>query len=162
DQPLPPAIRGALTSHAAHDLARTNLDQAISARRAGWLGGTLAGLFAGIVVLFLLGPRQFSSLVGRVFSPFEDVALATRTSITVVRPEGGDATISVGRAVSVAARVEGKVPDPSRPDGLRFLFRYQPTDPYETRPLERGEAASEWTVLVPAQDVRNGFWYKVA
>src|SRR5205085_6550446 len=59
---LPVAIRGALGQRAAKDLARADLERAISGRRAGWLG-TLVSI--GGVLLFLLllkvgGSQSFS------------------------------------------------------------------------------------------------------
>src|SRR5262249_46784377 len=44
DEPLPAAIHGALSQRAARDLAQVNLEQAISGRRAAWLGGIVASL----------------------------------------------------------------------------------------------------------------------
>lgn len=162
DQELPAAIRGAVSHRAAKDLARADLDQAISARRAGWLGSVLAGLLFGLFILFFLGPPQFLSLLRRAFAPFQEIGIATRTQITLLQPEGGDHTIGVGRGVSFLAAVDGRVPDPNRSDALRLLFRHQPTDPYTERPLERADGKSEWSAVVPAAEVQNGFWYKIA
>jgi collagen type III alpha len=161
-QQLPVAIQGAVIHRAARELARADLDQAISAKRAGWLGGALFGLVLALLVLFLLGPRQFYSLMGRAFAPFNAAPMATRTFIRVIQPAEGDAVVPVGRAVTITAQVEGNVPATTSPNAIRLLLRYQPDDPYEERLLRRGEESGEWTILVSAPDVHNGFWYKVA
>jgi hypothetical protein len=162
DRDLPAAIRGAVTHRAARDLARADLDQAISARRAGWLGGFVAGLFLALLVLFFQGPPQFFSLMGRAFAPFVDSPLATRTRLTIVQPEGGDVTVPVGHGVTFVVEVDGRVPDSHKPDALRFLFHYQPAEPCQERQLEQGDSNRLWTVTLPAYDVHNGFVYKFA
>lgn len=162
DQDLPAPIRGAVSHRAAKDLARADLDQAISTRRTGWLGGILGGLFLGLVVLFFLGPPQFFSLLRRAFAPFTETTIATRTQISIMQPEGGNCTVSVGRAVPILASVFGHIPESHSADALRLLYRRQPNDPYTERPLERGDSRNEWGTLVPAAEVQNGFWYKVA
>jgi hypothetical protein len=161
-EPLPPAIRSAVGQRAARDLQRADLDQAISGRRAAWLGGLTAALFlAAFVALLLLGGRPFFSLLGRTFVPFREGVIATRTQLTLVEPAGGNVTVPVGRSVRFTAEVEGRVPDPGKPDALRLLFHYQPGDPYEERPLEH-DSGAEWTTTLPAFQVQNGIWYKVA
>jgi hypothetical protein len=164
-QPLPPAIRSAVTHRAAKDLARADLDHAISARRAGWLGGILLGFTLALLVLFfILGRPQFMSLLGRTFAPFVDSAIASRTHLTVVQPQGGNVTVPVGRAVTVLVQVDGRIPSADKPDALKLLYRYQnrADDPYEERLLERGDHSDEWTATVQGFEVHNGFWYKVA
>jgi hypothetical protein len=161
-EPLPPAIRAALGQRALHDLANADLEQAISGRRAAWLGGLTAALaLAALVTMALLGARPFFSLLGRTFAPFREGAIATRTSLTLVQPEGGNVTVPVGRPVRVAVEVDGRVPEAGKPDAIRLQFHYQPGDPDEERPLER-ENGDVWAVTVPAFQVQNGFWYRVA
>ncbi len=163
DEPLPAAIRGAVGQRAAKDLAQADLERAISGRRAGWAGGVAAVCFvAFLTAFFLLGGRQFFSFLGRAFAPFAfGGAVPTRTLIEVVRPEGGDTTVTIGRSVSVVARVTGKVPDPKGPEAVRLLYRYQEGAPYQERLLTHEEGA-EWSATVAPIDVQNGFWYKVA
>ncbi len=162
DQDLPAAIRGAVSHRAAKDLARADLDQAISTRRTGWLGGIVGGLGLGLAILFFLGPPQFFSLLRRAFAPFTETTIATRTQLGIMQPEGGNCTVAVGRAVPVLVSVFGHIPESNRSDSLRLLYRHQPTDPYTERPLERGDSRNEWGTVVPAAEVQNGFWYKVA
>ncbi|HJT78493.1 MAG TPA: DUF4175 family protein, partial [Gemmataceae bacterium] len=160
-QPLPPAIHGALAQRAARDLARVDLDQAISGRRAGWLG-LVTGLLvvALFVALLVFGPAPFYSLLGRNFAPFVEAPIATRTVLTLKEPAGGNTTVAVGRSVRFAVEVEGRVPDAGAPDALRLLYHYQPGDPYEEQPLERQDGAEWGTTLAPFK-VQNGLWYKV-
>lgn len=160
-QPLPAAVQTALGQRAARDLTQTNLDDAVSPTRVSWLGGIAGGLLLGLVLLFLLGPGQFLSLLGRAFAPFQDTAVPTRTQLVLLQPDGGDVTIPIGRAVAFSVEVGGRVPTPGQPDALRLLYRYQPGDGYEEKPLERGDSAHHWVAALPASQVRNGFWYKI-
>ena len=91
-----------------------------------------------------------------------EASIATRTQITIVKPDGGNGTVPVGRAVTIAVHVQGKVPDPSRPNVLRLQYRYNPADPYEERLLERGESSQDWFTTVAAVQVQNGFYYRVS
>jgi hypothetical protein len=160
-QPLPPAIRGALGQRAAKDLSHVDLDRAISGRRAAWTGG-LAGLFAVIFLasFFLLGPSPFVSLLKRAFNPFHQVGVSTRTQLVLVKPEGGDATVTVGRGVGFVVEVSGKVPDPKAPDAVKLLYRYEEGDPWLERRLAP-EAGREWTASLSAIEIKNGLWYKI-
>lgn len=159
---LPDAIETALSHRAAKDLAKTDVDRAVSTRRTSLVGGVTAGMLIGLAILFLAGPRQFASLLYRAFAPFTEGTIASRTQISIVQPENGDVTVAIGKAVHVAAWVQGKIPDPNKADAVRLLFRYNPSDPYQERALERGDDAHDWATTVPAAQVRNGFWYKVA
>jgi hypothetical protein len=163
DEPLPATIRGAVGQRAAKDLAHADLERAISGRRAGWAGAVAGVCFVAFLTAFiLLGGRQFFSFLGRAFAPFAfGGAVPTRTLITVVRPEGGDATVTIGRSVTVVAEVTGKLPDPKGPEAVRLLYRYQEGAPYQER-LLTPEAGAEWATTVAPIDVQNGFWYKVA
>ena len=162
EQPLPPAIRGALGQRAAKDLSRVDLDRAINGRRAAWMGG-LAGLFAVVFMasFFLLGPAPFVSLLKRTFNPFEEVGVSTRTRLTLLKPEGGNATVTVGRGINFAVDVSGKVPNPKAADAVKLLYRYEEGDPWLERRLIQ-ESSGEWTASLSAIEVKNGFWYKIA
>ncbi len=59
-QELPVAIQGAVIHRAAKELARANLDQAISARRTGWLGGAMLGLLLASWCSFSWGLGSFT------------------------------------------------------------------------------------------------------
>ncbi len=163
DQPLPAAIRNALGLRAAKDLAHADLERAVSGRRAGVAGG-LAGLAGGVLFALLLwmGGGPFFDGIGRAFAPFSLSGVPrTRTRLTIVRPEPADATVPVGRPVTVAVEVEGKLPDPHGPDAVRLLYRYGEDDPWLERPMTE-EARREFSVSVSATEVQSGFWYKSA
>jgi collagen type III alpha len=161
EQPLPPAIRGALGQRAAKDLSRVDLERTISSRRAAWMGG-LAGLFAVafLVLYFLLGPAPFLSLLKRTFNPFETVGVSTRTRLTLLKPAGGNAMVTVGRGINFVVDVGGKIPDPKAADAVKLVYRYDEGDPWLERRLIQ-EASGEWTASLSAIEVKNGFWYKV-
>ncbi len=160
-EPLPGAIRAAIAQRAAKDLAKADLERAISGRRAVGLTGLTALLvLIAFGVLMTSGVGGFGTLLARVFAPFGAGVNAHRTQLTLVRPAGGDAVIGVGEAFDVAARAEGRVPDPHKPDALRLLYRYRDGEPYEEQPLGTDDG-DVWTTLVPPSRTFNGFTYKV-
>lgn len=160
---LPPAIRGALGQRAARDVGKAEVERAINAKRAAWAAGIAAVVFLGFLVAIVrLGPGPFFSRLARTFGPFgTDGAVATRTQLAIVRPEGGDVTVAVGKPVTFTVEVGGKVPDPRSSDALRLQYRYEEGEHYLERFL-RPDAGSEWTTTIPGDDVRNGFWYRIA
>ena len=158
---IPQAFRSAIGQKAAKDLAQADLEEAISARRASWLGGGAGALLVGLMILYAMSPQQFVSLVNRSFAPFVEASIATRTRLTLLQPEGGDLVIPVGRAVSFGVWVDGKIPDAAGPDALQLQYRYSDTDPYEVRPLEQADGPRQWFTSLRAGEVHNGFWYKI-
>ena len=57
-------------------------------------------------------------------SPFEkDVAIATRTTIKLLAPAGGDATVPVKQDVQIRVEVTGRVPRVNQPDALKLHYR---------------------------------------
>jgi hypothetical protein len=162
DEKVLPAIRGAVGQRAARDLGRADIDQAISGRRAKW-AGTVAAVLAGcfLVCLFLVGPGPFFYRLARAFAPFAVSGQPpTRTQLTMINPPEGDATVAVGRPVTLTVNVEGKVPDPKKPDALKLHLRYDESEPYQERPLQP-DSGREWSATVSAYDVQNGFLYKI-
>jgi hypothetical protein len=158
---LPPAIRAALSQRAAKDLARADLEQAISGRRAVWLTAVTAVLvFVMFGVLVTSGAGGFGTLLARTFAPFGGGATAKRTQLTLVRPANGDTVLGVGQSFNVAVRVEGRAPDPDKPDALKLLYRYRDGEPYEEQPLDP-ENGDVWMTVLPPSRTFNGFWYKV-
>src|SRR5262245_28613323 len=97
DEPMPPVIRGTLGRKAAKDLNGADLEHAVSARRTVWLAAVAGALALALLVWFLMGgPSQVASLLRRAFAPFEkDVAIATRTTIKLLAPAGGNAEVPV-------------------------------------------------------------------
>ncbi|HWG44395.1 MAG TPA: DUF4175 family protein [Gemmataceae bacterium] len=160
-QPLPPAIRGALGQRAAKDLSHVDLESAISGRRAAWMGGAAALCVAAFVVSFLLlGPSPFFSLLARAFNPFGQVGVSTRTQLTLLKPAGGNTTVTVGRGVNFVVEVAGKRPDPKADDAVKLLYRYDEGEPWLERRL-LPETNREWTTSLSAIEVKNGLWYKI-
>src|SRR5207248_9684938 len=93
ERALPGAIRNAIGQRAARELKQTDPDKVVSPKSNWLVGGLLAGLALGFLILFALGPNQFGSLLQRAFlTPFAR-SLCTKTEITLVRPLGGDATV---------------------------------------------------------------------
>ncbi len=159
---LPAATRAALGQRAAKDLAKADLERAISGRRTVWLTGlTALLLFLAFGVLVTSGVGGFGNLLARIFAPFGGGADARRTQLTLVRPANGDSVLGVGQSFDLAVRVEGRVPDPHKPDALRLLYRYRDGEPYEEQPLEL-DNGDVWMTIVPPSRTFNGFWYKVA
>jgi len=62
--------------------------------------------------------------------------------------------------VNIVARVDGKIPDPRSPNAVRLLYRYQENEPYLAPRLMRQEG-KDFTVSIAAEDVHDGFFYKV-
>jgi hypothetical protein len=161
---LPPAIRGAVSARAARDVAQADLDRAISGRRVVWSGAlTMAALVATLVVLSVLRPGPFFSLLNRLFSPFSEAAITTRTRLELLEPQGGNTVVPVNQPVNFRIRVEGKVPEANKTDSLRLKFRYSADEPvYQERTLEPTSGTREWGLRLPAFEVKNGFWYRIA
>ncbi len=162
-QPLHPAVRNALGVRAAKDLARADLDRAVSGRRAG-VAGALAGLAVAVLFALLLsmGGGAFFDGLGRAFAPFHFTGPPrTRTRLTLVRPSPGDTTVPVGQGVAVVAEVDGRLPDPKAADAVRLLYRYGEDDPWLERTMA-ADADRQFSTNVSASEVRSGFWYKVA
>jgi hypothetical protein len=160
-QELPGAIRSAVGQRAARELKQTDPDRAVNPRINWLMGGVLAGLGLGLLVLFALGPNQFGSLLGRAFfTPFF-TTLNTKTEITLLRPAGGDVSVPLGQRVEFQAQIEGRFPKTGQPGAPRLLYRYQTADSYV--PLALDEALDgTWTATILADQVQNGFWYKIA
>jgi hypothetical protein len=145
---LPSAIRGALSHRAAKDIGQANLEEAIRGGRTLSLGAVTLILFLITVAFMFFGPG-----FGRVFQPIGSNPV---TEIRIIKPEGGNGRIAEGRAATIEAVVHGR-----QTEALRFLYRHHQTDPYEERPMERGESSRDWVITVPAFEVHNGFWYKL-
>jgi hypothetical protein len=163
DEPLPGTVREAVSRRAASDLDRADMDEAVRDTRLSKYGA-IAGLFAValIILLCVYRPTQFISLLARTFAPFSSTAIAHRTRIELLEPKDGDITVPINYAVDVRVDVDGRVPRADEPDALRLKFRYSDDDPaWEEKRLEPTDRSGEWTVRVPAAQVRNGFEYQV-
>ena len=164
---LPAAIHDALGLRAARDLKTTDPDQAVNSKH-GWTLVIVAGVLVfGLLALFIKETERFGSLMGHAFYPLGDVALTSRTKITLLSPAGGDVTVAPQERVLFRARIAGDVPHVNTPRSPRLLYRYLPGDSWVALPLEP-ETTDEragpetWTTTMPGDLVQNGFSYKLA
>lgn len=158
-----PAVKAAMGARAAKTVGDADVNQAVDHRGLLYAGGVVIALFLTLVVLFFVfRPTQFQSLLGRAFAPFSSGAIASRTTVTLIEPQGGDVTVTSGQSLTVKVEVTGRVPKPDGPDKTRLLIRYNPADPnYDELPLEPGESSRDWLVQVRPEQLRTGAWYKV-
>ncbi|MFO0964507.1 MAG: hypothetical protein U0793_02820 [Gemmataceae bacterium] len=161
DEELPGAIRGAVGQKAAKDLKRTDSEKVVNPRSNWLLFSILAALVLGVLILLATRPNQFSSLMNRAYAPFLDPTLRTQTEITILEPKGGDATVAPDKSVTIRARITGRYPGVNEPGAPRLLFRYNPADNFVAVPLEE-EGDGGWAILRKPDQVRTGFYYKVA
>jgi collagen type III alpha len=161
DQPMPGVIRGTLGRKAAADLNEADLEHAVSASRLWWLAAVAGALALALFIWLMTGPGQLTSLLRRAFFPFGKAAIATRTDITVVAPRGGDVVLPKRQDVQIRVQVSGRVPRVNDPDALRVHYRYRQEDPFIVRPLDRDDDG-QWFRTVVADEVNDGFWYKVS
>ncbi|MBI3411189.1 MAG: hypothetical protein HY040_22880 [Planctomycetes bacterium] len=157
---LPAAIRVALGLRAAHDIKQTDLEKAVDPKSTWLLGSILGVLVFGVLILFVMGPRQFGSLVNRAFAPFGGITLDRRTSIELIKPLG-NVTIPLNKAVHFQAMIDGRYPKVNEPGSPRVLYRYSTSDSHVPLPLEEAHDGS-WVTTLLADQVQNGFWYKIA
>ncbi len=160
---LHPTVRAAMSAKAAKIAAKADLNRAVDHRSLVYTAGVgVVFLLALIVLFFLFGLTQFSSVMGRTFVPFSSDPLATRTQLRITKPDPAEATITAGQGIVIGVEVGGRIPSAENPDHLRVLIRHNPSDPtYVEVPLEPGDTTREWQVRVPDYLVQNGFWYKV-
>ncbi|MCS6864399.1 MAG: hypothetical protein RMJ56_17275 [Gemmataceae bacterium] len=161
---LHPAVKAALANRAASAAAAADVNRAVDHRSLFYVGAAAVVLLLVLITLFFVfRPTQFGSLLGRAFVPFASDPIATRTQLTIVKPDPADLTITTGQSVTVAVYVGGKIPAANSPERVRLLLRHNPNDPnYEELPLVPGETSREWELRVPDYLIQNGFWYKVA
>jgi hypothetical protein len=159
-EPLAPVIRGSLSRHAARDLKEADPEKAVNFRRILWLGGVAGVLLLILLVWLATAPAQVLSLLQRALLPFDLVRIAARTELTLVKPEGGDVSWPANQPVLIRVKAQGYVPALNQADSLKLHFRYNPSEPFETRNLEK-DLDGTWKTVVLADQVRNGFYYKI-
>jgi hypothetical protein len=167
DDNLPPAIRQALSHKAAVDLDHADIDAAVRDGRMLWLGWIAGGLaLAALVLMLVLRPGPFFSLLGRNLAPFAFMTtdIARQTQLEILQPAGGDVTVSVHRSVEFHVAVGGRVPSPEATDAVRLQWKYNPNDPVweEQRFEPAARDPREFMLRVPAVKIQNGFVYRVA
>jgi hypothetical protein len=159
-QALAPVIRSSLGRRAAKDIGHADPEKALSARQVWWLGGAL-----GVVLLIQLGwliaaPSQVWSLLRRAYFPFGESRIAARTDLTLLEPASGDVAVLPNQPVHIRVQAEGYVPPLNQKDSLKLHFHYHQSEPFEERGLVP-DVDGTWTTVVHADQVRNGFWYKI-
>jgi hypothetical protein len=157
---LAPVIRGSLGRQAAKDLSHTDAQRALSAKPVWWIGSVAGCLLLVQLAWLVAAPGQARSLLKRAFFPFDTATIAARTQLTLQQPQGGDVAVEANKPVRVRVQVDGLVPPIDSKDSLRLHFRHRQNEPYEERALLR-DVDGTWTTEVLADQVRNGFWYKI-
>ncbi|MBI3824308.1 MAG: hypothetical protein HY289_16700 [Planctomycetes bacterium] len=161
DEDIPTAFQRNLSARAAEQLQESDVEQTLPRRKNWVLAGTLVVPTLGLFILLLLGPANLFASMLRAFVPFYTPAAVARTQITIVQPEGGDAEVLPGQAITIVARIEGRVPTGNRPDAPTLWYRYQATEDFVAQPLQ-SDGAGLWTVQMQAAQVRTGFTYKLS
>jgi len=160
----PEAIQVALSVRAAQIARAADVNRAVDHRNLLYLGlifGILTVILAAL--FFSWRATQFSSLLRRAFLPFTPQPIATRTQITLLDPEGGDATMTQGQSFSVKVHLGGRIPSAEAEDRPRLLLRHSlQQEEYEEIPLQSGETVREWHGKVPDYLTQVSFWYKIA
>ena len=99
----------------------TTLDEppgpAVSTRDLWKLGLASTAFLLGLLILFAMVPRQFGSLMARAFVPLRADPLAAGTTITIVKPAGGDAVVPAHQRVDFLAQIDGRFPPANAPAG---------------------------------------------
>jgi hypothetical protein len=188
DRNLPAPILGAVGKRAAADVAKADLERAVSARSVTWVGGVAVVLVLAMLVLLINGPGRFWSLMGRAFFPFFHSTIAAETQLTIVKPQPADTTVAVSQPVTITVHAEGRPLSPSRLRGSITLavkedeagdvagyvnppgdfdprapmlhLRYSEKGSWALFPMEQ-DGDGDWTVTVPDNRVLNGFYYRV-
>ena len=160
EEKLPTVIRQTLGQRAAKDLKKADPEKAVAGSKAVLLVSIVAGLVLAALILFLMGPHQFGSLMQRAFLPFRDVNLATRTYITLLEPRGGNVTVGINTPVRIRAQIDGHVPKITHPAAPKLHYRYNQTDEFTALNLE-SVADGTWNVQLSGDQIQSGLWYKI-
>jgi hypothetical protein len=124
------AVKAAMSARAARAVDDADVNEAIDHRSLLVAGGVLVAFLLTLGVLFFVfRPTQFNSLAGRTFLPFSSAPIATRTQLTLVKPEQPEPTITTGQTITVAVHVGGKIPAKDSVERVRVLLRHNPLDP---------------------------------
>ncbi len=164
DEKMAESVRASLAARAADEVAAADVRRVSESRGVTALAVAAGLLVATLAVLFVLfKPTPFLSLLNRAFNPFTQAGIATRTTLTLDAPAGGDVTILARDPLPVRVTVIGSLPDPAGSDRVRLLVRYNPdATELEEVPLEPAGSAREFALDLPPAVVQNGFWYSAA
>ena len=159
-EPLAPVIRGSLGRRAAKDLSKADMELALSSVALWWIGSALAILVLVQVGWLIAAPGPVRSLLQRAFLPFDKSDIAASTTLQLIEPAGGDIRVPANQSVQFKVQATGYVPALNQKDSLKLHFRYHQSEPFEERSLVTDNDGN-WTTVVHADQVRNGFWYKI-
>jgi hypothetical protein len=162
DANLPPAIQSALGKRAAKYAAAADIDRAVNGRHVAFVGALAA--VAGALLLGLLIACGLRPLLEIFFpvGPGTGGPAVQRNQITVRQPVNGNTIVAAGTSVSFAVRIDGELPahDPEQAPRLHVI--YPQSNDHLTRPLTRPRSTgADWTAIVSANEVREGFRYRV-
>jgi len=157
NESLAAVYRATLDRRAARDLEQVDPEQAVPARTLFFVGGLTAGLVLGLIVLFLLlGPGPFAAYFSRAWG--RTVAIPPRTQIELLRPEGGDTTVTIGNPVTFVVKIHGYRPQENGPEVPTLHWWNEAAPTPRTRAL-RLSGSEEWSTTLGPLEVGNGFWY---
>jgi collagen type III alpha len=157
---VPSAFRKNLGAYAARH-AKQSDPEAVIERRGHWILFALwLATVLGLLFLLARGPHEFVSLMRRAFLPFQGVQVASRTDITLLRPETGNVIVSPGQALPLLVHVAGRVADVNEPGAPALLYRYQPSDDFIPLPLQPDDLGN-WGQRLSGDQIRTGLWYKI-
>ncbi|MGL4423589.1 MAG: hypothetical protein ACRCZF_23230, partial [Gemmataceae bacterium] len=142
---------------------KADATEAIDTRSTTRVLVLIGGLVVTLAAFFLIvRAQQFQSLTKRALFPLRDTSLATRTTLTITEPVGGDGTVTAGTEVRIRVSIDGRIPDATAEDRVRVKLRYQPdADSYEEVDLQPGDSNRDWEAKLPDHLVQNGFWYHI-
>ena len=161
EEKLPGAIRNAVGLRAARDLKLADPDKAVPSGNNWFLGSLFLALILGLVIVFAMSPGRFLGLMGRAFAPFTSASIAPRVGITMVQPAAGNAVVGPNQKVVLRAQISGEFPRVNHPQAPTFHYRYQADDSWVTRYLD-DDGQGLWSITVLADQVQNGFAYKIS
>src|SRR5262249_3613141 len=90
EEELPSAFRNNVGARAAEKWKEADVDKIIIKRNIWMLVGILAVPLLGLLTMFVMDPAGLVASMRRAFLPFYAPAPVTRTTITLLQPEGGD------------------------------------------------------------------------
>jgi hypothetical protein len=144
DDQVPGSVKAAIGIRAARDLKQVDVAQVLRRRRIAWLASAAGVLLAACSLVAFLPP--------------------TRTTLNLLTPAEGNATILQGQDFQIEIELTGRVPDKTDPDAARCRLWYNPDDPtsFEDRPLEPKEGKrGQFSLTIPARQTRTGFRYQL-
>ncbi|MCA8999850.1 MAG: hypothetical protein KDA80_22840, partial [Planctomycetaceae bacterium] len=98
-----------LEKRTAHQIERTNVDDAIDRRLLMNSSYVLMGLVIAVCLYMLISPKSMSASIWRAILPASSVSVATKTQILEVEP--GDAEVLARDQLEVSVELGGEIPE---------------------------------------------------